>query len=278
MRSQEAHDDDDVVNYGLSEILALSKIKVSSARPDQAAELAVTPLLGMRVAINGLVAKPELNGRTGTAVRFDDDEGRYWVELDDTSSSCMIKPCNLLPAGCTPSTLGVPVVSTQKKEKLGEQEVSVPVDSAMRAGLFKTAAHVIGAPARKSISLQNVLLSKYNRILESLDAIVEAHLPCRSADEVKVPALRAETKGVMGLVNKISTRGSSRARAKFRNASTALKRSLTTTRACIIEKAKRAARFSSMRIKPCTSILTKLVLGGGLEGAACCGVRGLVSK
>ena len=103
MRSQEAHDDDDVVNYGLSEILALSKIKVSSARPDQAAELAVTPLLGMRVAINGLVAKPELNGRTGTAVRFDDDEGRYWVELDDTSSSCMIKPCNLLPAGCTPS-------------------------------------------------------------------------------------------------------------------------------------------------------------------------------
>jgi len=278
MPSQEAHDDDDVVNYGLSEILALSKIKVASSRPDQEAKLAVTPLLGMRVAINGLVAKPELNGRTGRAVRFDDDEGRYWVELDDTSSSCMIKPCNLLPAGCTPSTLGVPAVSTQKKEKLGEQEVSVPVDSAMRAGLFKTAAHVIGAPARKSMSLQNVLLSKYNRILESLDAIVEAHLPCRSADEVKVPALRAETKGVMGLVNKISTRGSGRARAKFRNASTALKRSLTTTRACIIEKAKRAARFSSMRTKPCTSILTKLVLGGGLEGAACCGVRGLVSK
>ena len=60
-----------------------------------------TPLLGRRVVINGLVAKPELNGRTGTAVSFDDDKGRYWVKLDDTSSSFMIKPCNLLPAVCS---------------------------------------------------------------------------------------------------------------------------------------------------------------------------------
>jgi hypothetical protein len=56
-----------------------------------------TPLLGRRVVINGLVAKPELNGRTGTAVSFDDAKGRYSVELDNTSSSLMIKPCNLLP-------------------------------------------------------------------------------------------------------------------------------------------------------------------------------------
>jgi hypothetical protein len=53
-----------------------------------------TPLLGSRVVINGLVAKPELNGCTGTAVSFDDEKGRYSVELDDTSF--MIKPCNLL--------------------------------------------------------------------------------------------------------------------------------------------------------------------------------------
>jgi hypothetical protein len=55
------------------------------------------PLLRRRVAINGLVAKPELNGRTGTAVSFDDDKGRYSVEIDDTSSFLLIKPCNLLP-------------------------------------------------------------------------------------------------------------------------------------------------------------------------------------
>jgi hypothetical protein len=60
-----------------------------------------TPLLGRRVVINGLVAKPELNGRTGTAVSFDDAKGRYSVELDDTSSSFMIKPCNLLPMVCS---------------------------------------------------------------------------------------------------------------------------------------------------------------------------------
>jgi len=56
-----------------------------------------TPLLGRRVVIE----KPELNGRTGTAVSFDDDKGHYSVELDDTSS-LMIKPCNLLPTqGCS---------------------------------------------------------------------------------------------------------------------------------------------------------------------------------
>ena len=59
-----------------------------------------TPLLGSRVAINGLVAKPELNGRTGTVVSFNDDKGRYCVELDD-NSSFMIKPCNLLPTVCS---------------------------------------------------------------------------------------------------------------------------------------------------------------------------------
>ena len=53
-----------------------------------------TPLLGRCVIINGLVAKPELNGRTGTAVSFDDDTARYSVELDETST-LMIKPCNL---------------------------------------------------------------------------------------------------------------------------------------------------------------------------------------
>jgi hypothetical protein len=32
-------------------------------------------LLGVSVVINGLVGKPELNGRKGTAVSFDDDKG-----------------------------------------------------------------------------------------------------------------------------------------------------------------------------------------------------------
>jgi hypothetical protein len=58
------------------------------------------PMVGRRVLIVGLVAKPELNGRTGTALSFDDDKGRYSVELDEPSSSMLIKPCNLLPQVC----------------------------------------------------------------------------------------------------------------------------------------------------------------------------------
>jgi len=54
-----------------------------------------TPLLFRRVVVNGLVAKPELNGRTGTVISFDGDKGRYSVELSDCF--VMIKPCNLLP-------------------------------------------------------------------------------------------------------------------------------------------------------------------------------------
>jgi len=55
------------------------------------------PLLGTQVIIHGLVAKPQLNGRTGKALSFDDEKGRYSVELDDISTTIMIKPCNLLP-------------------------------------------------------------------------------------------------------------------------------------------------------------------------------------
>jgi hypothetical protein len=54
-------------------------------------------LLGVSVVINGLVGKPELNGRKGTAVSFDDDKGRYSVEIYGSSTSFMINPCNLSP-------------------------------------------------------------------------------------------------------------------------------------------------------------------------------------
>ena len=43
----------------------------------------VALLLGRRVVINEIIANPELNGRTGTAVRFYGDEGRYSVKLDE---------------------------------------------------------------------------------------------------------------------------------------------------------------------------------------------------
>ncbi len=58
----------------------------------------VAPLLGRRVFITGLVAKPHLNWSTGTAVSFDDAKGRYAVKLKlEKNSSFMIKPSNLSP-------------------------------------------------------------------------------------------------------------------------------------------------------------------------------------
>jgi hypothetical protein len=77
-----------------------------------------TPLLGSRVIINGLVAKPELNGRRGTAVSFDSDKGRYSVELDGTSSF-MIKPCNLLlPTVCSMALCSLLFSDVQKLQRL----------------------------------------------------------------------------------------------------------------------------------------------------------------
>ena len=54
-------------------------------------------MLGKQVVIKGLVAKPELNGRTGKALSFDHEKGRYSVELDErgTSPIWRIKPGNL---------------------------------------------------------------------------------------------------------------------------------------------------------------------------------------
>jgi hypothetical protein len=76
------------------------------------------PLLGSSVVINGLVAKPELNGRTGTAVSFDSNKGRYSVELDDTSSF-MIKPCNLLPTTvCSVALCSLLFSDVQKLQRL----------------------------------------------------------------------------------------------------------------------------------------------------------------
>ena len=47
------------------------------------------------VVIDGLSAKPELNGTTGTAVSFDEGKGRYNVKLDKGGSTLALKPQNL---------------------------------------------------------------------------------------------------------------------------------------------------------------------------------------
>ena len=51
-------------------------------------------LVGEQVLVHGLVAKPELNDRTGTAAGWDSERGRYSVRLRD-GSTVALKPANL---------------------------------------------------------------------------------------------------------------------------------------------------------------------------------------
>ena len=57
------------------------------------------PLLRRRVLLHGLSARPELNGRTGVAVSFDPNTGRYGVQLDGSggrAEKVALRPANLL--------------------------------------------------------------------------------------------------------------------------------------------------------------------------------------
>ena len=61
----------------------------------QALKLKHAPLVGKQVLVHGLVAKPELNDRTGTAAGWDSERGgRYAVLLQD-GSTVALKPANL---------------------------------------------------------------------------------------------------------------------------------------------------------------------------------------
>ena len=58
-------------------------------------------LVGQRVVIDGLVAKPEHNGTQGAALSFDPVSGRYNVQLDSTGTILALKPQNLQPAAAS---------------------------------------------------------------------------------------------------------------------------------------------------------------------------------
>jgi len=59
------------------------------------ARLVVGPLSGKRVVVTGLSAKPQLNGKVGTAGKLDARKGRYAVRLVDSTESLSIRVANL---------------------------------------------------------------------------------------------------------------------------------------------------------------------------------------
>ena len=52
-------------------------------------------LSGRRVSIDGLKWRPELNGRSGVAGRFDAAKGRYEVAVEGEAEAVLLKPANL---------------------------------------------------------------------------------------------------------------------------------------------------------------------------------------
>ena len=52
-------------------------------------------LVGLNVKIVGLVAKPELNGKSGKVVEFITAKGRCAVQLDDGGDKILLKPTNI---------------------------------------------------------------------------------------------------------------------------------------------------------------------------------------
>ena len=62
------------------------------------------PLLGQRVVLGGLSARPELNGRLGVARSF--EGGRYAVALEGGGESVRVRPGNLSLAAAEPVSGG----------------------------------------------------------------------------------------------------------------------------------------------------------------------------
>ena len=55
------------------------------------------PLLGRRVCLHGLVSRPELNGKSGVAARYDEAKGRYEVQLDGEAATVLLRASSLQP-------------------------------------------------------------------------------------------------------------------------------------------------------------------------------------
>ena len=54
-------------------------------------------VIGSKVVLEGLVARADLNGRSGVVLSFDAERGRFGVEVDGQSDLLALKPANLQP-------------------------------------------------------------------------------------------------------------------------------------------------------------------------------------
>ena len=68
---------------------------VQKAKANGGASAHTDPLIGRRVQLHGLSARPELNGLLGVCERFDKDKGRYGVRVPGHEDLLALKPANV---------------------------------------------------------------------------------------------------------------------------------------------------------------------------------------
>ena len=67
----------------------------ATAIPADATAIPAELATGAKIRVNGLNARPEFNGTTGTTVSWDSAKGRVGIKLDDSGEKLSLKPANL---------------------------------------------------------------------------------------------------------------------------------------------------------------------------------------
>ena len=141
-------------------------------RKQQAAPL----LLGVRVVINGLVSKPELNGAIGLAKTFDEKKQRYGVKVDGVAGNLLaLRPENLSPAPKprAEETAAAPTadasstdslealindIGTRHERALALTDAGQPGEASnLLANLMVTARRVLGHDNEETLAITNNL-------------------------------------------------------------------------------------------------------------------------
>ena len=77
-------------------------LRQHAAKPSAPAAVPTPDLSGHRVRIEGLQARPELNGRCGVVGRFDAAKRRYAVAVEGEAGAVLLKPASLQDASAAP--------------------------------------------------------------------------------------------------------------------------------------------------------------------------------
>lgn len=83
------------------------KVENMDGRNKALKDLLQLPLGGRRVEFHGLKSREDLNGRTGVARKYNQNQARYVVKLELTEEEVLVRPVNLKRRDRTPADYGI---------------------------------------------------------------------------------------------------------------------------------------------------------------------------